>query len=186
MRMKKIMLMLALSSTVVAGSANAALKDQGHGKVTFKGSIIDAPCSIAPESIDQTVDMGQVANKILQNGGKSAPRPFYIKLENCDVSSLENKTVTATFTGMQATQNKDHLAIFGTASGASIGLTVFTADGQKDIKLGEPSAALQVIDNESTMNFSAYLQGNNGTKEKPSVIVPGDFTSVANFTLAYQ
>lgn len=40
--------------------ANAA--DQGHGTVTFTGSIIDAPCSIAPESIDQTVNLGQISN----------------------------------------------------------------------------------------------------------------------------
>lgn len=38
-----------------ASMANAA--DQGHGTVTFTGSIIDAPCSIAPESIDQTVNL---------------------------------------------------------------------------------------------------------------------------------
>ncbi|APJ70078.1 PixA protein [Escherichia coli] len=32
-------------------AANAA--DQGQGKVNFKGTVIDAPCGIAPESADQ-------------------------------------------------------------------------------------------------------------------------------------
>ncbi|MDI6978669.1 type 1 fimbrial protein, partial [Serratia sp. Se-RSBMAAmG] len=31
------------------------------GKVTFTGSIIDAPCSIAPGSVDQTVSLGAIS-----------------------------------------------------------------------------------------------------------------------------
>ncbi|MBI0852574.1 F7-2 fimbrial protein, partial [Escherichia coli] len=38
-------------------AANAA--DQGQGKVNFKGTVIDAPCGIAPESADQSIDFGQ-------------------------------------------------------------------------------------------------------------------------------
>ncbi|MBU5899673.1 fimbrial protein, partial [Vibrio cholerae O1] len=75
----------------------AQAADQGHGKVNFIGSIIDAPCSIAPESIDQTVDLGQVSNVALKNGGSSNPRSFDIKLEQCDTTTL--KSVSTTFTG---------------------------------------------------------------------------------------
>ncbi|WP_432264038.1 fimbrial protein, partial [Escherichia coli] len=39
-------------------AANAA--DQGQGKVNFKGTVIDAPCGIAPESADQSIDFGQM------------------------------------------------------------------------------------------------------------------------------
>ncbi len=41
---------LFVGATLMAGSAFAA--DVGHGKVTFKGSIIDAPCSISPEAVE--------------------------------------------------------------------------------------------------------------------------------------
>lgn len=183
MYMKKLIKVFAVSSTLISGYAAAAPVDQGHGKVTFHGSIINAPCSITPDSIDQTVEMGQISNKALQGGGKSTPRSFGIKLENCDVSALASKTVTATFTGMQSTSNADHLAITGTASGASIALTT---EGGQDIKLGQPTSAIQLQNNEATLNFAAYLQGDAGTTEKPAVIVPGEFSSVANFTLAYQ
>lgn len=88
-----------------APTAVPAMIDQGHGKVTFTGSIIDAPCSISPETVDQTVDMGQVSNVALKNGGKSAPRQFDIKLEQCDNSTL--KTVTTTFEGKASAANKD-------------------------------------------------------------------------------
>lgn len=72
MKLNKIAL-AAMITLVVSHFANA---DQGHGKVKFTGSIIDAPCSINPESVDQTVDLGQISNVALQNGGKSTPRPF--------------------------------------------------------------------------------------------------------------
>lgn len=43
MKLNKIMLATVLAFGV-SSLANAA--DQGHGKVTFTGSIIDAPCSL--------------------------------------------------------------------------------------------------------------------------------------------
>ena len=63
MNTKKIAFIAAMLSGAVMANANAA--DQGHGKVTFTGSIIDAPCSISPDSIDQTVSLGQISNACL-------------------------------------------------------------------------------------------------------------------------
>lgn len=38
---------IAMATLLVLGGASAAnAADQGHGKVTFKGAIIEAPCSI--------------------------------------------------------------------------------------------------------------------------------------------
>ncbi|WP_265577116.1 fimbrial protein [Pseudomonas protegens] len=88
----------------------AADKDQGKGLITFKGTIIDAPCSIAQESQFQTIEMGQVANVALKNGGKSTPINFKIQLLGCVLGSL--KSAIATFTGSPAS-NPDLLAIRG-------------------------------------------------------------------------
>lgn len=186
-------LIAAVLATMAMGSmvstANAA--NQGSGSVTFTGSIIKAPCSIAPESVDQTVNLGSVANKALEKGGKSAPQNFNIKLQSCDISDLVDKTVTTTFTGAPSKGNANNLGLSGTASGASIVLT----QGGSDIKLGEPTSAIKVSDGTNTLAFAAYLQGESTTTAASgstpasttySTIVPGDFKSVANFTLAYQ
>ncbi len=53
---KKSVLVAAVLS-LSAFAANAA--DQGKGKVTFTGSIIEAPCSITSEAADQVVELGQ-------------------------------------------------------------------------------------------------------------------------------
>lgn len=148
--------------------------DQGHGTVTFTGSIIDAPCSITPDSLDQKVSLGSIANKSLENGGTSTPVPFQIKLEKCSIPTA--KTVTTTFSGSEGKNGM--LAITGNAAGAGIVLKY----GDSKVELGKPTASQQIAANANaaTLEFSAYLQGDGAS------IVPGDFSSVADFMLTYQ
>ncbi|CNI00952.1 fimbrial protein [Yersinia pekkanenii] len=158
-----------------ASMANAA--DQGHGTVTFTGSIIDAPCSIAPESVDQTVELGQISNVVLQNGGTSNPQNFQIKLENCDTTVMN--TVTTTFSGAESTDVSGLLGITGVAEGAAIAIT----DGSGSvITLGQPTAGQTLAGENNTLVFSAYLQGSTAS----DAIKPGSFYSVADFMLSYQ
>ncbi|MFI8416095.1 fimbrial protein [Serratia sp. NPDC078593] len=173
MKLNKIM-MAAVIAFGATSFAHAA--DQGHGKVTFTGSIIDAPCSIAPESIDQTVDLGQVSNVALKDGGMSKPRLFEIKLEQCDTTTL--KSVTTTFSGVASATDKDLLGIAGTAKGAGVAISY----GGQPIKLGEATAAQPLNNDDNTLRFAAYLQGEGAS----AAVVPGDFSAVADFTLAYQ
>ncbi|MFO6502164.1 fimbrial protein [Serratia marcescens] len=180
MKLNKIM-MAAVLAFGVASVAHA--KDQGHGTVTFKGAIIDAPCSITPETVDQTVNLGQISNVALKNGGQSSPKNFVIKLENCELTETtpgKNNTVSIKFTGATSVEDDKLLGITGTAKGAGIAIT----DGSgKLIELGKATAAQTLQNGNNTLNFSAYLQGN---KASTAVITPGDFQSVADFTLAYQ
>ncbi|CAI1057864.1 fimbrial protein [Serratia entomophila] len=179
MKLNKIM-MAAVIAFGASSLAHAA--DQGHGTVTFTGSIIDAPCSIAPETADQTVDLGQVSNVALKDGGKSTPRNFSISLENCELTTDKegkNNTVSLTFTGMESAANNGLLGITGTAQGASIAITDGTG---AVIELGKPTKAQALQDGNNALNFAAYLQGDSAS----SAVVPGDFQAVADFTLAYQ
>jgi type 1 fimbria pilin len=174
-----------MAITVAATSVIAMAVDQGKGVITFKGSIIDAPCSIAQESQYQTIEMNQVANVALKNGGKSSPTPFKIELRGCDMGSL--KSATATFTGSPAS-NPDLLAIKGSARGAS--LAIADHNGEL-IKLGSASPAQTLSNGDTFLSYSAYLQGDTvagvgGEAGTSSEITPGDFETFANFTLAYQ
>ncbi|CAI1889483.1 MULTISPECIES: fimbrial protein [Serratia] len=180
MKLKKIVLATVL--TFGAGSmANAA--NQGGGSVTFTGSIIDAPCSIQPGDTNQSVNLGQISNTQLANGGSSTPENFEIKLQGCTTTTAKN--VTTTFTGMEGENGL--LGITGTAKGASIAIT----DGSGAVvKLNQPSKPQGLQNGNNTISFSAYLVGNGSGKQpragEDSNIVVGDFKSVANFTLAYQ
>ncbi|HFF8521777.1 TPA: fimbrial protein [Providencia rettgeri] len=173
---------IAIASVMAMGlisTANAA--DQGHGKVTFYGSIIDAPCSIKAGDENQSINLGSISNVALKDGGKSTPVPFSINLESCSFGSPAAKNkVTVTFAGAASSVNSDLLGITGTASGAGIAMT---AQGSKSlIKLGEPTAEQTLVDGNNTLSFAAYVQG-EGTGTD---IVEGSFQAVTDFTLAYN
>lgn len=174
MEIKKIAI-ASLFAFSASGVANAA--DEGSGKVTFYGSIVNAPCSIAPNVDDQIIPLGQVSNTLLANGGEQTAVPFTIDLQNCDNST--KKTVTATFTGKAGVDGR--LGITGEATGASILLR----DGSgKKIELGTATAAQNINAGSNTLQFTAALKG-DGTTDDPVAVGTGAFTAVTNFTLAY-
>lgn len=172
MKLNKTVLaiVVALGMSSVAHAAN-----QGQGKVIFNGAIVDSPCSIHPESEQQTVELGQISNAALKDGGKSTPRNFSIALENCALDA-KNK-VSLTFTGMESKAGNGLLGITGTAEGASVVIT--SGDGAQ-IALGEATKEQQLQDGNNTLNFSAYVQGDGAD------VTEGEFQSVADFTLAYN
>lgn len=178
MKMNKLASALLVAMSVVATGAQA--DEQGSGKVTFTGSIIDAPCSITPESSDQTVSLGQVASHMLKDGGTSTPQRFTIDLENCFYGSNENalrNSVAVTFSGTASTQDATLLGLSGEASGAGIAIT---DESGKIIEMGKPSSLYNMVGANPSLGFTAYLKGASST------ITTGDFESVANFVMDYQ
>ncbi|MFM5466162.1 fimbrial protein [Aeromonas simiae] len=170
--MKKFATVAVLAMSVSAGLQAA---DAGSGRVTFTGSIIDAACSVNPESSNQEVNLGQIALHQLEGKGTSTPRNFEIALENCSVDT--QSSVSVTFAGAKVA--KDLLGITGTAAGAGIAITDGTGER---LELGKPSAARELVAGNNTMIFSAYLEG-LGDDDK---LKTGDFYAVADFTLAYE
>jgi type 1 fimbria pilin len=175
MKLNKIMMAAVLAFGTVSGVQAA---DQGHGTVTFTGSIIDAPCSIDPNTVDQTVDLGAVSNVSLLDGGTSSPKPFEIRLEKCSLTTAQ--TVTTTFDGPAGKNGL--LGITGDAEGASIALI---DSSNAPIELGKPSTGrlISAGATEASLGFTAYLKGDGGDA---TTIIPGKFQSVANFILDYK
>jgi type 1 fimbria pilin len=179
MNVNKIVVALGLTFAFVAGAANAATTGSGAGggTVHFKGSIINAACSIDPESVDQTVNLGEVSNIVLKDAGKSDPVPFAIQLHNCDTTAAQ--TATVSFSGMADANNQQALGLNGSASGAGI---IISDQSSQPIKLGDDSAPIKLIDGDNQLNFAAYLQGDGAS----TPVVPGGFDSVATFAMKYQ
>jgi type 1 fimbria pilin len=179
MKLNKIMLgaIVALGTISMANAANHGGGNAGGGTVTFKGTIVEAPCSIDPGSLDQTVKLGDISANQLADGGKSTPQDILVKLTGCDVKTAEN--VTTTFNGAESSAQPGLLAILGTASGASISIN--DTDG-KLLPLGEKSRPQKIVGGQATLRFSAHLQGDGAS----AAVTPGEFNSVADFTLAYQ
>ncbi|MEQ4692071.1 fimbrial protein [Providencia manganoxydans] len=183
--MKKIILATLISGAM---SASAFAADQGHGKVTFKGEIIDAPCSISSDSIDQTVDLGQIANSVLANGGASSPKQFTIELEDCVFPTAgTNDKVQITFSGASAGFNSKLLGVTGLNPDeglvGNVGIQITDTQGAA-IDMGiSTTQSHQLQEGSNTLQYSAYMRGANVTVDK---IPLGKFEGVTNFTLAYN
>ena len=160
--------------------ATAHAADQGNGTVTFTGSIVDAPCSIksGEDGDAQTVKLGQVSAAALKNQGMSTSVPFKITLENCTLDT-EGDQVQVTFTGTPDGNDDTMLGLNGQASGAGI---VISDQSGNALDLGDASELTNLQDGHNDLMFHAYLKGDGAS----TTIIPGEFTSVANFSLAYQ
>lgn len=152
--------------------------NQGNGNLTVIGSIIAAPCSLATDSQSQSVALGQISQTLLQNGGSSTPKSFSLRLVNCDITHAN--TVSVTFTGVSpASVGNAGLALSGgSAKGAYI--TLSEGDSGLPVKLGEVTQAQRLSAGDNQMSFNVALRGEPGSN-----VIPGDFTAVVNFSLAY-
>ena len=81
-----------------------------------------------------------------------------------------------TFTGTPDPINSKLLALSGTATGA--GIVIYDNLHSKEVELGTATDGRGLNDGDNSLKFAAYLQGSSAS----STVVPGDFTSVANFT----
>ncbi|HAN8777297.1 TPA: type 1 fimbrial protein [Escherichia coli] len=172
----------AVAMALVSFGANAAnnAANQGQGVVNFKGSVINAPCGIAPESVDQTIDFGQISKAHLNNDGQSIQKPVDIKLVNCDFSdgSAPNKTVEVQFTGTTEAGG----------AGTDLGLSRTNAI----IRMAAQDGTLVTFDGSAKTNATKLMDGNNTLHyqawvqkgQKP--VEEGEFSAVANFALTYN
>lgn len=181
--MKKILLATAIFG--VMASPAFADAGAGSGTITFEGSIIEAACGIDPDSVNQTINLGQIATKTLADGGTSTPVPFTIELIDCtvgDTTTGATNFAKVTFTGgVVDDSNPTLLALQGKAAGAGIAISGLQG---KPVEFNNATTnqQIQFQNGDNTLLFSAYLQGLGGS----TAITPGDFTAVTNFTMSYE
>jgi type 1 fimbria pilin len=152
-------------------------KDQGHGAVKFIGAIIDAPCSIAPESVDQTIQMGEISASLLEKNGASPVRPFEIHLENCDIDTAMSATVS--FNGIPS--GNSYLALNGGGAGGSLALV--NKNSGADIVIGQATKVADLVNDDRHLKFGAKII--RGAEDR-SDILPGEFDVSSDFIMTYQ
>lgn len=186
--MIKTIMASAVAMALVSFGANAA--SQGQGVVNFKGTVINAPCGIAPESADQTVDFGQISKAHLKNDGVSQQQNVDIKLTNCDLTKDTTggtdagawKTVTIAFSGSSPKGDTSGTEL-GTTGDTGTAIKISAADGSF-VKFDgtTPAGTFNLKTGDNTMRYSAFVKKATGVTD----VKEGEFTAVANFNLTYQ
>ena len=188
---KKTLLAVVTTALFSATAFNASADDQGHGIVTFSGTVITAPCSVTPESSQIDVDLGQVADTVLNGGQYSQSADFTIKLQDCVLTSTDTEgvkttidKVNVTFTSANVDTNDTSLMSntkennYGGAT--DVGVRILDA-GYNTVTLGDPVTVSFSDDNPTqNLDFHARMEslGKNATE--------GDVYAQANYVLAYK
>ncbi|MGE6180853.1 fimbrial protein [Aeromonas salmonicida] len=181
--MKKLTLATAIFAALT-GSAFAADEvskptQGGGGTINFKGQIVDSPCTLSAESVDQNVSLGAISITALNAGTSTQITPFTIKLQDCEADTKKKASIT--FRGDLTNGSDKYLALQNTkAKGAAIKLT--TASGN-DITLNEAVSLGDITQSEHEMKFGAQVVK---TATGANAVVAGDFTATAAFTMTYQ
>lgn len=112
-------------------AANAATVSVQGGDVHFRGSVVNAACAVSADTINQTVQMGQVrAADLSAKGDVSDAKDFQIKLLDCDTSVAS--TAAFAFSGVAIdSANPTVLALQGSAAGAAKNVGVQILDYRK-------------------------------------------------------
>ncbi|WP_368884576.1 fimbrial protein [Providencia vermicola] len=185
MKLSKIALATIIAASFTTGIANAAV-DQGSGVINFKGKVINAPCTL-PGDGTVNVDLGQVANKVLETGNKYSQNVQYtIALENCDLGEVKGENeeasfpavskVKVTFSGTPDSTKTELLANTGTSKG--VGVRLLNANGAV-MKLGDTSIEIPLVEGPNKLTFSARVEANGSKVETGSII------SQATYALNY-
>lgn len=173
---------MSLAFFMATSSAALADVNGGSGTIHFTGTVIDAPCSIAPESIEQTIELGTVAMSSLKTvGAHSRAATGEIKLVDCTLTSTDGEDTTTyskvgvTFSGTPDATVAALLANDSSAQG--VGVRLLDVDGNAIALDSETEYALG---NGATITYQAYVEANGNT------VTAGDIRSDATFKLNYK
>lgn len=172
---------LPLLLTLSAGAVN----------VTFDGELIDRPCQIDPDSLNQTVQFLDRSVKDFQYApGRGPTENFSIRLVQCNTNTIW-KTVKLKFSGDKESAMKERADYFFKVTGGNTGklaIGILDTDGTTLMKLGDAHNHGQgtPIDRDALLfNFKAYVQATPDALAQKSV-TPGSYASTANFELFYE
>ena len=158
---------LAMSSAAVSAAEGdeSVTTTVNGGVIHFKGEVVNAACAIDSESMNQTVELGQVrSSRLAKAGDLSSAVGFNIKLNDCDTNVSSNAAVA--FLGTTVTSNDDTLALQSSArrqtplpaagSAQNVGIQILDRTGEVLILDGATfSAKTDLIDGTNILPFQA-------------------------------
>jgi type 1 fimbria pilin len=170
-----------MASTVASGAMAASSSTSvSGGTVNFVGQVVDAACSVASESADQTVMLDQVRTAKLNTPGQPAGQqtPFKITLEDCDTTVSQNAAVM--FNGQVDADMATALANTAGAGGAeNVALQLYGPDGNV-LNMGEDSAAITLINGENVIPLSVDYVATS------AAATAGNVSATATFNIVYS
>ncbi|MDG5476431.1 fimbrial protein [Citrobacter freundii] len=180
--------LLALTIATLTSSYVFADVDGGSGKITFTGTVINAPCAIQPDDIDKQVELGEVPASYINTNGHSDAVDSSLHLINCNLPNSNNGSdvpvskVEVTFNSDSVTTEDTSLLSNTFASGAqNVGVRLLDKSST-NITLGT-AKSIDLISTSATqiLPFMAYMQKIGSTD-----VTVGAVAATATYRLTYK
>lgn len=151
--------------------------------VNFKGTLVNAPCMLAPGDELVSVDFSQIFNRSIYKETRTASQKFVIRLSDCDVSVMKSVKVT-----VEGDENLTlppgflKLDASSLAKGVAIGLE---NDQGQFFPLNSQTDKITLHNGDVDIKFQAFVQGEPDALLNQQ-IEAGSFLATATFSLSYQ
>ncbi|HCR2161356.1 TPA: type 1 fimbrial major subunit FimA [Enterobacter asburiae] len=170
-----------ISSAVLATLffASAANANYG-GRINFEGEVVSAACAVDANSVNQTIQLGQVRTGAFSAAGQVAGKvPFSIQLNDCDTTV--SSTASVGFIAAQDANDANALAVNGGAGAATgIGIYITDASGSVVTPDGTESSAVTLIDGKNVLPFHAQYVSTDAT------VTAGTANATTTFRVIYN
>ncbi|WP_337882732.1 fimbrial protein [Chromobacterium haemolyticum] len=171
---------------VFAGSLMAVAASSifaAAGTLDVKGEIVTAACGLDSKSVNLEVGLGKVPTHVFKKvGDRSAPTPFKMTLTDCTTTTL--KTVAVMFSGTAGANNELMALKSGGAKG--VGVRLVNTNNGDQIKLNQYGTAVNLVDGNNTLNFSAAYEADGAKAGDAVTVTPGQADAFAVFDLQYK
>lgn len=169
----------ALTLLLASLTAAPALASEN---LAFKGTLVNAPCTLRAGDEALALDFGTVIDKFLYSDTRTPSQPFRLHLDDCDTAVMSG--VKLTFSGTESLELPGLLALDASsvARGVAIGMTT---EGGQALPLNVQGATTPLTPGDMTITLRAYVQAEPQAQASRS-LVHGPFTATATFVLEYE
>ncbi|MCS3407310.1 fimbrial protein [Serratia sp. AKBS12] len=143
--------LIALLALLAAYQCRA---DLGVINISITANLVANTCSVSLASQNQTVQMGDWADKQFAVNQQTPAKPFILTLENCDAGA---RGVKITFNGAANGTDATLLALAGAGSAQNVGLAILDKDKNR-IPLGKPTGLYPLKAGPGNQNLQFYGQ----------------------------
>jgi type 1 fimbria pilin len=192
LRMAPVLLCLCCVTTAVQAHQDGP-DDTMSGMIDVSGSMLATPCSLATESVEQTVDMGKVPTWQLDRyGALSEPVTFHMYLQGCEYGKGFVRNVLEGNNGLRVPNQPVVAVTLRTVSDSSDPRLIAVEGEARGVALRIQDASQRILRPGVKGTFIPLEPGDNELvmtaqlSRTAQPLVPGDFMATVNFALEYE
>lgn len=151
-------------------------------EMRFSGTLVEEPCSLAPEDTAIEIDFGTIVNKQLYSHQRTLGKPFTLHLMDCDLSLGDAFSIM--FTGIEDIEQPGLIMLDPSSSAKGVAIGIESSQGDfLPVNILSPWKTLKEGKNE--INLQSYISASNESLIDRSII-SGSIFAIFHLSINYN